>query len=56
MFTDFLDECRAHKLAMPKTTPMDVINSLKDYELVLGSVCLTDSDMSGTSALTTKTP
>jgi len=31
MFTDFLDECRAHKLAMPKTTPMGVMNSLKDY-------------------------
>jgi len=31
MFTDFLAECRAHKLALPKTTPMDLMNSLKDY-------------------------
>lgn len=29
MFTDFVDECRAHKLLLPKVTPVDVTPGLK---------------------------
>ncbi|KAG8213654.1 class I glutamine amidotransferase-like protein [Butyriboletus roseoflavus] len=31
MFTDFLAECRAHRLTLPKTAPVDLTSSIKDY-------------------------
>ena len=31
MFTDFLAECRAHKLALPKAAPVGLASSIKDY-------------------------
>jgi carbamoyl-phosphate synthase small subunit len=31
MFTDFLAECRAHKLTLPKATPVDLTSPFKDY-------------------------
>lgn len=31
MFTDFLAECRAHKLTLPKAAPVNLTSSFKDY-------------------------